>query len=217
MEEDSIILENIANQVGDKLAKSIKTSLNHFNSYVKYLFDKGEVNVAEYKSKYDASPKLTEDFITEDLFAKFADYLMKIKNINKYETTVAYISRVKNILCRDYRNLEIFRTADNWYQRLRSRVLKLYMEKCQKDGTSLKEGAPPMNADDLLKIVTYLIDENTTKSFNQRALMVMQWQTVGRITEVAKLQSSDVNVHITNASNASCCIKVIFSIVINIR
>jgi hypothetical protein len=74
-----------------------------------------------------------------------------------------------------------------WYTQLRSNITKAYIEACSKSNTAVAEHAPQMTEEDLLLVVSVLIDTSGIYAVADRCVLVMQWYLLGRISEMYNL------------------------------
>ncbi len=177
-------LENVAEDVGASYEKTLKTALNHFKAYLEYI-------------KLPNSSALTletlrKEDITEDFFGKFGAYLMTKTSIKKCDSALANLSKIKVHLDKIYKGLPIFALGQTFYATLRQRITKRYMLACAASNTKMNDHSVPMQEMDLLWLCGSLFRKNTWEGIVNRCLLVLQWQVLGRISEVSKLTFDDI-------------------------
>lgn len=179
-------LENIAEDVGTSYEKSLKTAIKHFNSYLDY------VAKTEGKDVFDFETLTAED-VTEDLIGKFGSYLMKKTKIRKCDSALQNLSKVKVALHKKFPLLLMFAPGQPFYSNLRQRITQRYLKQCVADGTQMTDHSVPMREDDLLWMCRRLFRHNSRESMANRCLLVLQWQVMGRISEISRLRYDDIN------------------------
>jgi hypothetical protein len=78
-----------------------------------------------------------------------------------------------------------------WWTDLLASVEKLFLERCNKDGGQLADTSPPMSEEDFILLCKTLLFANDRKSIADRALIVLDWQAIGRVSEIFNIKSTD--------------------------
>ena len=181
-------LVNLARNESKSKQNGFKTARNHFNKYLIY--------IKHPKASYDL---LEKDEISEDLFGKFGDYLIKVRLIPKLNTALTYISLMKTY----FNRLKKANLEDIFCSTLNSNVQKEYQEKAKETNTLLAEVADPVLEQDISIVneVLFLAVNVTDRARKSRSLercmhdrLLLCWDRglVGRISEVAMLTTCTV-------------------------
>jgi len=180
----NIELVNLALERGSSLEAGSDTAINHFSKYLALQHSKNPT--AHPYTKYSQLTLQNYVYVTSAVISIFGDYLKKVAGIKSCSTCLAYVSRIKNQLIRDFPAIEkIF--EGKWYTDLRRKIVQIYVKECQVNGTKLVDKAPPMTENDLKKLNKCMFEMNNRESDLQRALFSWQWQLLGRISEVSAL------------------------------
>jgi hypothetical protein len=182
------VLEDINNDVSDSYATSLRTALNHFSKYLKLRQEQGDLSLPLDHTQ------LVSEHVTDELLGKFASYLMKKTTMKKGGSVLAMLSKVKVELHRRFCDNPIFGTGARGYGTLRTKITRRYLLQCAKDGTKLTDHSVPMTEMDLRWMCRKLLSYHTWEGIINRCLLVLQWQCMGRITEVAALKFADMAV-----------------------
>ncbi|KAJ1433350.1 hypothetical protein B484DRAFT_429547 [Ochromonadaceae sp. CCMP2298] len=92
-----------------------------------------------------------------------------------------------------------------WYKDLRGKITNHYLAIRKRDGTRLTNSAPPMTPNDLKFICAELLERNTRHAVSDHALLVWQWQSHVRISEVSNFTCGTLS--IKNTEYISGCIR----------
>ncbi|KAH9114065.1 hypothetical protein AeMF1_011831, partial [Aphanomyces euteiches] len=128
---------------------------------------------------------ISSDDITEELFGKFAAFLVSDPNIG-YSTSTTYLSSVKRQIV-EKTHTTFFDTNNHWYKTLRLTLRRTYLEQTSARGLPLQDKAPLMTLEDLRVITTRLWMRNDLRSMKDRTLVALQWALVGRSSDVGDL------------------------------
>lgn len=136
-------------------------------------------------------PHKTLETLTQDellhfasVFGRFPDFLLKTKKI-MMGSALSYISQARKIVLELCTQSDI--NNDRWYKNLRKQTGKCFTKKHREENTKKSNAAPPMSSEDLSGLCNLLFTRNTTKSAQERALLVLQWQALGRVSETTAL------------------------------
>ena len=84
-----------------------------------------------------------------------------------------------------FSNLTIFNANDLWYTGLRGRLKQAYYTKCAENKTSVVGSPSKMEPEDLEILTNMLLSNDDYRaSLENRAILVFQWYTLGRISEM---------------------------------
>ena len=187
-DEDDFDLVDVGDETFESQMRLTRTAKTHLNSFMAFMNRKDSsmyVHVA-YSSTVPA------EFFSKEYIGKFADYMMKTKKIQKCQTMLNYISKVKIMLERDYESNSLpFLKAADYYKKLRQSIATTYLKKCIKTGESLVTSAPPMTKEDLKIMCTHLIGLDRPSANEDRCLISHQYTVMGRITEPGNSKKSD--------------------------
>ena len=137
---------------------------------------------------------------TDETLGKFMHYLSERQK--SWGTARAYFSRFTTHL----RRHNIYDVDENLITEANKKGSALFKEKADEAGVPLCNGAPPMGMVELKYICNKLLMGNR---FQERAIIALDWQSLGRISEVAKLFQSQITVlRVTDRSPIIHCLKV---------
>ncbi|KAH9151135.1 hypothetical protein LEN26_003925 [Aphanomyces euteiches] len=125
---------------------------------------------------------ISADDITQDLFGKFAAFLVSDPDIG-FSTSTTYLSSVKRQIVEVTRT-RFFDNNTHWYKTLRSTLRRTYIKQTIACGVPLQDKAPLMTLEDLRVITTRLWMRNEPRSMKDRTLLALQWALVGRSSDV---------------------------------
>ncbi|KAH9072444.1 hypothetical protein Ae201684P_022022 [Aphanomyces euteiches] len=116
---------------------------------------------------------ISSDDITEELFGKFAAFLVSDPNIG-YSTSTTYLSSVKR------QNVEkthttFFDTNNHWYKTLRLTLRRTYLEQTSARGLPLQAKAPLMTLEDLRNIGRIAMGIGCSSDVGDLRFTQMQW------------------------------------------
>eukprot|EP01031_Cornospumella_fuschlensis_P026314 gene26314-31787_t len=199
---------SIAQDESPAVAAKRATTTKIFNQFLVKL-NNHDSATHPYKTLEDAAAIGRAEYFTDDLLGSFVTFLMQEQQRTakskqgglKYNTVVAYTSNLYQLL-RDKHKLII---DEAFVKRVRSKVLRHFVQLCKDSNTQLVDGSPPMTVDDTTLLCSTLFKENTVSSYLTSLLIVMQWQLIGRIGEAACLKTVDFE--FTN-ERGGCCISV---------
>lgn len=138
-------------------------------------FHSFDTNVDEFKASFD-----------QEVFGKFGTYLVEHTTIS-WNTAHNYIGCVKTFLEEEL-GIQIFQGS--WYEKLRKKITKKFMEKAKENGSKLVNSADSLDKEDL----TILCDALSSAGKHvERLLLIMQFQAIGRISEVTCASFTDLS------------------------
>ena len=184
-------LYNIGAIVGESNLIGMVTATNHFNSFLVFLM--GEEPSTIWPVRY-CPVDVPADFYSKDLIGKFACYLVHEKEVKSLETALSYVSKLKGRLTLDYgaEKLPFLDDSNTFWAKLRANLKRLYLAKCNLSGERLVKSAPPMTKADLKVILHLLLELNTSSSNEERCIICLQYQVVGRISEPSAVTKKDI-------------------------
>jgi hypothetical protein len=181
---------DLGKQIGGKsYVAGIATAMKHFQKFLDLV---SQENRNYTGCKFNV---IDTKLITQELFNKFGGYLCE--TIAKVDTALGYFSKVRTYYLNDevYKRLVREELDEAWNKKTRSKIFKYFVEKCSKEGTRLTERSTPMEEEDLELLCTLLLNRNNRTSLESRCLLIMQWQTVGRISECFLLRLEHLSFH----------------------
>lgn len=199
--EDVPLYENVGNRCSEKYGKQVQTAVNAYNNFLELLHLHNSRKYP-YKSLAETPKEHFRNY--RETFGMFPRHLLDILKI-KHGSANGYVSKVKNLICSSKYNEESDIGNESWFRKLNANTKKIFYEKAIQTGEALSNSAPPMTTEDLNCLATLLLRKNCRTSLSQRCLLVMQWQALGRISEIARMKFLDIS---WNASNSSIRIKM---------
>ena len=181
---------NVADSSSGKYENQVATAINHFNKFLARLHQHHPRKFTH--TAIDKIPPKEFEYYRE-IFGQFADYLRKIQKVG-YGSCLGYVSKVKTHICNicEKNRLSCDLATGNWFTKLNEKIKKAYVIQISEKGGSLRQGAPPMSSDDLAYLCNVLSRRNTRESFSHRCILLIQWQALGRISEVVGMKYSDI-------------------------
>lgn len=166
-------------------AKGINTARSHFTSFLQHMHT---TNATKYPYAEYNKDVIPPNFLTQTLFGQYATFLIDIAGVKKVSSFNGYISKTKKLLKLDYgQNLTLFDGDSSWYTQLRSNALKKYVERLG-HGEKLVDNAPPLTENDLRLMCEMLMEMNGIEANEQRCMLAMDVQLLGRISEIKDLK-----------------------------
>lgn len=180
---------DIASNKGKSLLSSERSALSSFN---KFLFCLHTTSPLAHPNK--SLDKLSQEELLKmkAVFGRYPDFMLKI-NKNKESTALGHLSQARKLICALCPNTDI--ADDKWYTQLRHQTGKLFNDHHKKTNTKKSNPAQPMSSDDLSDLCHLLFMRNTVKSVQERALLVLQWQALGRVSETTQLSYDSLGWH----------------------
>ena len=181
-DEDDFDLVDVGDETSEskmRLTRTARAYLNCFMAFTNWKDLSMYVHVA-YASTIPA------EFFSKEYIGKSADYMMKTKKIQKCQTMLNYISKVKIMLERDYES----NTLPS-LEKLRQSIATNYLKKCIKTGESLVTSASPMTKEDLKIMCNRRIGLDRPSANEDRCLISYQYIAMVRITEPRNSKKKD--------------------------
>lgn len=181
-----------------------ESSMKHFNTVKNHLRtyfleyskeDNLDEPVRERLLIGDVDELLLED-ISEDLFGKFAFFLMEARL--SHQTIVNYLSSLKNHLLSKHPTLRstIFsHDPSSFMSKLSHRVKQACVDRSVAENIPLQEGAPSALTDDLLHIAKECISNGNWESFQHRCFFIWLFHLLGRTSEMVRITYDDIDVN----------------------
>ncbi|KAH9082813.1 hypothetical protein LEN26_021109 [Aphanomyces euteiches] len=126
------------------------------------------------------------EIVSKDTIGKFCSFLLSNTTIG-FQASMNYLSCIRRQLETQFKT-SIFNDNSGWYSNTRRQLAMQYVLKSLKDGTKLKDQAPPMTIHDLTQIGEILFRQNDLKSFGDRTLLNAQWASIGRASDVGNIR-----------------------------
>lgn len=171
-ENQRVVLKNVGADRSDSTKRSTNTAMVHFEKYLEH--QKFRVH------KFD--DMLLKDF-SQDLFGKFADYLMLVADTKTSGTALDYLSCVKTKILSKFPTTQTF-IDESWYKFTRKNTKKFYIkQKMDKiasgeepdnttTGTSMTEAHH-----DYIGLALFM--DGSTQAIADRALLALNWPCIG--------------------------------------
>jgi hypothetical protein len=120
---------------------------------------------------------------------------MRVVGIPKLNSMKSYVSSMKVKLeedyCNDSRVIEFFRSIK--YKRIVKKMKQFYVNKAVEGKTNLVDCAPSMTPQDNIAIGGRLLMDDTSDSREDRCLLNMNYQAIGRISEPSTLLKENLS------------------------
>jgi len=138
-----------------------------------------------FNSLHEVEAANKSDYIERALIGVFADWLVKVYRAKSLKYAEKILSCVKIVLLITFPNLTIFNANDLWYTGLRGKLKQAYYTKCAENNTSVFGSPSKMEPEDLEILTNMLLSNDDYRaSLENRAILVFQWYTLGRISEM---------------------------------
>jgi hypothetical protein len=122
-----------------------------------------------------------------DVFGMYPDYLRQ-ENL-MLNTVWGYMSAIHGYICKKCPQSDI---NGSWYGSVRDATEKMFKKQARDTNTRVSNPAAPMSSQDLKLLCKILFIRGDTLSFQQRCLLVLQWQALGRVSEITSLTFASV-------------------------
>jgi len=166
---------------------NLKTAEKHFKNFLVIMH---RTTPSTYPEEYSILAFNNANFVS-DALDRFATYLLEVAKIPKCNSALGYLSKIKCKIARDHKTSNFF--ADGkWYNDIRTKMKSHYLESCNRNGTNLVDHAPSLTESDQLIMVKLLMDRNTRQADLDRGIIILQKQTIGRVSETSRLKFSNV-------------------------
>jgi len=188
-EEDDLEIRGLTTSQSSRYVSELKTAEKHFD---KFLTQINRFNPEKYPKKYSPEVFSNTDLVS-DLLDRFGTYLIEVAKVGKCSTTMQYLSKIKTKICRDHKGINIMGNG-KWYGDIRIKVKQRYLTVCCANGTNLVDHAPPMKESDLKIMGGLLFERNTRQADLDRGILILQKQTIGRVSETSRLRYPNVRI-----------------------
>ena len=181
-------ISGITESLEEDYLTSQKSAINHFNSFLRHQnsVDSVKYSVVEYSKEAFSTPEVVSSSLDQ-----FAKYLVDVVKIKKLTTTLQYLSKVKTKIQKDHKTKTIFGDG-KWYKDIRSKVTSEYVKQCAAGGNKLVEHAAQLTDDDLTIMASLLFKRNDRQADKDRGILILQKQTIGRVSETSRLKYSNI-------------------------
>lgn len=176
---------NIGAVTSESVDKKRYTAINHFNKFVKAHYDDDEPDYHNHPYQNFAEAVKDKRYMEdEDLLGAFGDFLSVGRSASQsggcFSTFVAML-----------RNDHKMSIRDDFISRCRGIISKEFIQTCVKEGRDPENNARPMTRQDLEYYCEILFEQKSLAGMQARAALVLQWQTLGRVSEAFGLKLSD--------------------------
>ena len=166
-----------------------KSAINHFNNFLRH---QNSVNPVKYTLvEYSKEAFCTPEFVAS-MLDQFATYLVNVVKIKKLTSALQYLSKVKTKIQRDHKTEVLFGDG-KWYKDIRAKVTSDYVKQCATGGTKLVDHAAQLTDDDLTIMNSLLFKKNERQADKDRGILILQKQTIGRISETSRLKFCSIS------------------------
>lgn len=166
---------------------NLRTAEKHFD---KFLVVMHRTSPSTFPNAYSMDAFNNANFIS-DALDRFATYLLNVAKVPKCNTALAYLSKIKCKIARDHKTSNFFGDG-KWYADIRTKMKSHYLTLCSRNGTQLVDHAPPMTETDQSIMVKLLIVRNTRQADLDRGILILQKQTIGRVSETSRIKFTNV-------------------------
>jgi hypothetical protein len=180
-------IRGISSNQRDGYNSDLKTAENHFE---KFLITMHTFNSSKYPAHYSAA-EFSDSLFISDVLDRFATYLIDVAALKKCNSALGYLSKIKTKIMKDHKTEQLFGDG-KWYRDIRTKVKQKYLSMCHKNGTALVDHAPPMTETDQLIMGKLLVARNTRESDQDRGILILQKQTIGRVSETSRLKYTNI-------------------------
>lgn len=161
-------------EVGQSAKRQIQSSVKIFDKFITFSGDLPPFESDGFKRAIKSSH-----------LGKYASYLIEVEGFTQ-NTALCYISNAKGRL--KEKGVQIMDGQE--YGRLRRQIKR---KSAQVEGPRSTKRADPISVEDLLKICKFLLQIGDYESLVARALLILQFQVMGRITECTQTVLSDIH------------------------
>jgi hypothetical protein len=165
------------NEVGRSAKRQTQSSLKIFDKFITFSGDLPSFESDEFKNAFRSSH-----------LGKYASYLIDVEGFTQ-NTALCYISNAKGRL--KEKGIEIMDPRE--YGRLRGQIKRKSEEVSRIEGRKSTKCADPISIEDLFKICQFLLQCGDYDSLVARALIILQFQVMGRISECTQTVLSDLH------------------------
>jgi hypothetical protein len=160
------------------------SAINKFNQF---LVLSGKTGSQADLTKTDGTRLLT---MKKEL-GQFGSYMLNRTKL-AHGTALGYLNKIRNyILTKTEDKSDV--SGSKWYSRLTNNLTRMYERKVADAGGRLSNQAEPMLAPDLENFCTVLVELDRLDTIAQRCMLILQWQTFGRVSEVSGLHCGAVS------------------------
>jgi len=187
--EGGVTYIDVSKIQGKSTEASQRTALASLNNFLK------EMNAAEpQKYPHAQLDQYSSDELLNfrEAFGRYPDYMMKKQKI-MLATAKSYLSQNLKTIVTKCEKSDI--SNPTWYKNLRDKTCKMYTKYHSDTNTKKSNPAPPMSSEDLADLCELLFVRNSIKSIQERALLVLQWQALGRVSETTALSYESLGWH----------------------
>ena len=186
---DDGLYEDIAKKKSKSLKKSEGTALRCFNKFLEELNNSKPIR---FPHKSLATFSTAELNHISNIFGMFPSYLLITRKL-KQATAMSYLSQIHKLIAERCPTTDIM--LGRYYKNLRHNTSTTYTKHHQSINTKKSNPATPMSSEDLSELCNLLFVRNTTKCIQERALLVLQWQALGRVSETTALTYESIGWH----------------------
>jgi len=191
---------NIGAVTSQSVDRKRTTVINHFNEFMAIHHEENDEQ--HPYSTFAAAVQNKEYMESEDMLGAFGDYLSIGRSASQ---SAGCFSTFMAMLRNDYR----MSIRADFVTRCRTIISKEFLEKCVREGKDPENNARPMTMYDLSLYSEILFKQSTFAGMQSRAALILQWQTLGRVSEVFALKLSDITYcKEINANNRALMVNV---------
>lgn len=118
---------------------------------------------------------------------KFVTYLIIQEHFNTMDYLMAMVSKIKVALVSKFPK-NVGWVEVNWYKDFRKTIER----ECLERGLIRVKTGANLSVDDLEELCNYLVNTNSEDAYKDRTLLVLLWQAIGRIIEVATMKYDEL-------------------------
>lgn len=170
---------NFGNVQSESKKSKFDSARNQFNKFLGKLHG---VNPTKYAYTSLMDIPRSEFLSYREVFGMFPNYLQKEKLMKN--TVIGYMSSIHTYICNVCPQSDI---TGSWYASVRDITEKEFKKEAKATNTRVSNPAAPMSSQDLKLLCKLLFARADTLSFQQRCLLILQWQALGRVSEITSL------------------------------
>ena len=174
---------------GKSTLASQRTALTSFNLFLTEL-NKADPQTYPHTRLDQYSRNELRKF--RDVFGRYPHYLLTKQKI-MLATAKSYLTQNVKAIVEQCEETDIRDPV--WYKTLRDKTCRMYNTYHSETNTKKSNPATPMSSADLAILCELLFIRNSVKSIQERALLVLQWQALGRVSEITALSYDSLGWH----------------------
>jgi hypothetical protein len=180
------VYENLGEKVGKASQSSQRSACNKFDKFLSEL-----QTIDSHSCPHTTLAEFSDDELGrfQNIFGRFPSFMLKDKL--SMNTALHYLSQVHCFIRKRNRGSDIF--YPEWYSHLNTQLENMYNKHASDTNTCIANSAPPMTESELHTLCKMLFARGTLVSSSQRSLLVLQWQALGRVSDITNMPMSRID------------------------